>query len=99
MGSEFWVLGFGFWVVGRIENVLDQRPKDSRESGVESQKTLVFRRNYLLLSKKADKDELAKSRHSGRSRIESGRSPDDLQLVEKTGFRLGRHPGLHPGTE
>jgi hypothetical protein len=27
-----------------------------------------------------------KSRHSGRSRIESGRSPDGLRLLEKTGF-------------
>jgi hypothetical protein len=38
--------------------------------------------------KNPDVDELVKVRHSGRSRIESGRSPDGIQLLEKTGFRL-----------
>ena len=39
---------------------------------------------FILLNNNS----LVKSRHSGRSRIESGRSPDGLQLIEKTGLRL-----------
>jgi len=39
-------------------------------------------------------DGLVKSRHPGENR-----GPDGLQLHEKTGFRLGRHPGPRSGTE
>jgi len=42
----------------------------------------------FAVQKTVKDDKLVKSRHSGRSRIESGRSPDGLQLIEKTGLRL-----------
>jgi len=50
--------------------------------------------NFFISIYATDIDAFVKSRHSGENR-----SPDGLQLVEKTGFRLGRHPEPRSGTE
>jgi len=48
----------------------------------------------IIISGASTFNALVKSRHSGENR-----SSDGLQLLEKTGFRLGRHPGPRSGTE